>query len=226
MTVTQSKKSIGAGLIAFFASVLITFILIKIINFASNHFGLYYKEFHGFSYTNLIFKLILIFRHLVCLSALIFIAAKIKQSAISKTGAFILSFITFLYLVNIFLGFVDMNLFGFLGLYRWIIIGLIELVAAAMLFFGIKIWNPVRIAAFGYWVFCFFDDMFIVILNKAIERAAKTYDYSKVDTLDKIFECFDWVGFIISIICVVLCFAWLGTKNKPNFIQHKHPNLI
>ena len=141
MAAVNYKKYLGIAICSFYGAVAFA----GIVQILTNKFGLYNLS---------ISRVVWIIQDLVCCCSMIYIAFNkvIKAALPERIGASILAALFISSMINILLSFAEINIFSSLGQYASFIITIIEMCAAALLFYHIKAWLPIRISAFVFWI--------------------------------------------------------------------------
>lgn len=205
-------KKLGAALFAFYG----VLSLVGIYQILSNNLGLY---------NPIVSPLVWIIQDVICCASMCFIIFNkaIQPNTLGRIGAGILALLYGIFTINIALSFAEINILAFLGQYYGIILGLIELIAAALLFYSIKSWMPVRISAFLYWIPSLCSTFYISKLRAASELADKTSDWTLFEKIWSASQTCENIALTLSVITVILTAVWMFKKPMA---QHAKSNPI
>lgn len=165
-------KSTGIAICSFYGVIA----LAGIYQILANKLGLYNSS---------ISRIIWIFQDVICCIAMLYIGINkfIKPSMLGRIGASILSLMFALFAVNLVLSFADIDILTSINQYFGITISIVELCAAALLFYSIKAWMPMRISAFVYWIPCLCSSFYLSKIKMATELAHNTSDWALLDKI-------------------------------------------
>lgn len=207
------RKNLGIPICAFYGIIS----LASIYQLISNHYG-----FHNPIFSPLIW----IFQDIICSVSMCFIAFKktIQPNKLGRTGSIILGLLYFIFAVNISLSYADINFTTHLGKYFGIILGVIELIAATLLFYSLKSWMLIKISAVLYWVSCLCAAVYIFKVNMAYEMAKKNSDWPLFERLWSAYQTCEIIAVALSVITVIITTIWIiksptVQKTKSNSID-------
>lgn len=215
MARSSYRKQIGTVMCAFFG--VITFGCVY--QLISNKFNLYNPS---------ISPVIWIVSDILCCGFMAYLTTKkdMLPTLLGKVGAGILAFIFALFTVNLFLSFFEIYIFNILGQYSGIVVSIIEVVAAALLFFGIKAWLPVKIFALLYWIPGLCSSFYLAKIKEAAELAEKTSDYTVMVRIFNATEICDYFSLALSVLTIVLTIIWMAKKPIAPHAQSNTIDLI
>lgn len=195
------RKSLGMTLCSFYG--IIT--LAGIAQIISNNYGLYNPTFS---------PLIWVVQDIICCASMCFITFNkaIQPNNIGRIGSGIFALFFGLFTINIFLSYAEINMFSFLGHYFNIVVGIIELIAAVLLFYSLKTWVPVKILAFLYWIPTLCSTFYISKLRMASELADKTSDWTLFEEIWEASQTCDNIALALSVITVIVTAVWIVKK--------------
>lgn len=201
MAKSSSQKSIGIAICAFFG--VITFG--SIFQLITNKFGLY---------NPFVTPIIWIVYDILCCIVMAYIANKknMVSKLLGRVGAGILALIFAIFAINLILSFFDINIYNSLGQYFGIVVGSIQIIAAALLFLNLKAWLPIKISATLYWWPGLCSSFFYAKVNDAYKLAEKTSDYSVVERIFNAMEICEYFSLALSILTITLTIVWLTKK--------------
>lgn len=201
MTNMNYRKPLGISLCVFYGSIALAIIAEIIINKC----GLYNPTF-----TRLIWAVCNII-YCASMSFVTFNKA-IQPNKIGRTGSGILALFFGLFTINIFLSYANINLFSFFGHYVDVALGVIELIAAGLLFYSLRTWVAVRISAFLYWIQNLCTSFYRSKLSMAFESADKTSDFTLAEEILENIETCCNIELALSILTVLITVAWMVKK--------------
>lgn len=209
------RKSLGMSLCAFYG--IIT--LASIAQIISNNYGLYNPTFS---------PLIWVVQDIICCASMCFITFNkaIQPNKIGKLGSGILALFFGLFTINIFLSYAGINMFSFLCHYFNVAVGIIELIAAGLLFYSLRTWLPVKISAFLYWIPTLCSTFYISKLRMASELADKTSDWTLFQEIFEASQTCDNIALAISILTVVITTVWIVKKPMANHAKSNPIDII
>ncbi len=201
MAKSSFQKSIGTAICAFFG--IITFG--SIFQLITNKFDLYNPS---------ITPIIWIVYDILCCIVMAYIATKKNMviELLGRVGAGILALVFAIFTINLLLSFFDINIYNSIGQYFGIAVGIIQIIAAALLFLNIKAWLPVKISATLYWLPGLCSSFFYAKVKDAFELAEKTSDYSVVERIFNATAICEYFSLALSILTIVLTIVWLTKK--------------
>lgn len=208
-----NKRPIGIALCIFFCVLIFSYVYQYLIN----KLGLYNETITPITW---------IIQNIICCAAFCIIFFNSTRNLPVLIGSGILAIINFLFTINVATHFADVNIFAFLGQYYSFILSFIELVASGLIFFGLKMWLPLQITGFLYFIPAIFSAYFISGLNKANEVFAQTRNISYIDNLLKAIDISDVACFILVIASFVLTIIWLNKKSATPSSVSNPINLI
>ena len=192
------RAKLGGALCAFYG--IIT--LASIAQLISNFFGLYSPIFSPLIWTA---------QDIICCASMCFITfnKSIRPNIIGRIGSGIFAISFGLFAVNVLLSYSDINMFSFAGHYSNVAVGAIELIAAGLLFFSLKIWVAVKISAFIYWIPSLCAAFYITKLRMASELGS---DWSFYEKMCDALQICDNIALVLSILTVLVTLVWIVRK--------------
>lgn len=215
MAKSSYRKTMGTAICAFFG--VITFgCLYQLI---SNKFNLYNPS---------ISPIIWIVYDVICCAVMAYLATKkdMLPTLLGKVGAGILALLFAIFTVNLFLSFSEINIFKIIGQYSGIVVSVIEIGAAALLFFSVKAWLPVKISAFLYWIPGLCSSFYLSKIKEAAELAEKTSDYTVMERIFNASQICDYFALALSVLTIVLTIIWMTKKPIAPHAQSNTIDLI
>lgn len=150
----------------------------------------------------------------------------VRPAISGRIGAYILSLLFAIFTVNLIISFADINIFNLIGKYSGIVVSLIEAVAAALLFFSIKAWLPVKISATIYWLPSIVSSFFFAKIKDAAALAEKTADYTIMERIFNATEICDYFSLALSILTIILTIIWMNMKTIAPHAQSNSIDII
>lgn len=194
-----SKRPIGISFCIFFGLLICSYIY----QFMINKLGLY---------NEISTPIIWIIQNLICCAAFCIIFFNSRKLKLVKIGSAILAIVNFVFTINIATHFAGINIFSFLGEYYSVFFNIVELVAAGLIFFGMRMWAPLQIVGFSYFIPSLLSAFYITSLNSANKIYEQSGDFSSIEKILSAMEICDIVCFIISIVSLILTIIWLNKK--------------
>ena len=209
------KKSLGIAICSFFG----VLFLVGIIQTITNKLGLYNPS---------ISPIIWIFQDIVCCISMGYIALnKVVRPALpGRIGAITLAALFAIFAINLLMSYENINIFSILGQYSSIIICVVEIVAAALLFYHIKVWLPVKISALIYWIPCLCSSFYFSKMMSASEIVLKTDDWTFYEKITNAIQICDSISLTLAVLTIVLTVIWMGKKPDVSYSQSNSIEII